>query len=113
MTTGLVGVVALPPPHPVITAMAASSRSGSANAGRNAFFEQLAKRCLVSANLVFVRKSRANNETAGNSQITGGVFLLTGKENTEAFAVVLTVTGTLIEDPAVTVIGEEGPLHAA
>src|SRR5215831_19862406 len=67
----------------------------------------------MSRSIAFLRKSQIIIETAGNNQNAGGVVLLTGKDNTEAFAAVLTVTGMLMEDPAVTVTGEAGPLQAA
>src|SRR5215471_8325489 len=43
----------------------------------------------------------------------GGAVLPTGNGSMAALAVVVTVTGTLTDDPAATVSGEAGPLQAA
>ena len=113
LTTGLVGVFALPPPHPVVAAIAASNRSEVTNAGFTDFFAKPTKRCLVSGNLALLRKSQISIETTGKNQSAGGAIRPTGRDDRAAFAVVDTVTGTLTEEPAVTVRGEAGPLQVA
>src|SRR5262245_1525718 len=93
--------------------MAARSNRSAANAGFHSFFLQPAKRRSVSANFALPERSQASIEAAGNNQSTGGVVLAIGKNNTAAFALVVTVTGTLTEEPAATETGEAGALQAA
>src|SRR5215831_8265116 len=108
--TGLAGLLDLPP-HPAIVATSASSTSGATKAGFHAL--AVTRRRRISADHVFPPASQISKAATGNSQNVGGVVLPTGNGSKAALAVVVTVMGTLTDEPGATVRGVAGPLHAA
>src|SRR5262249_51093893 len=87
------------------------SGEGAAKAGFHTL--AMARRRRVSADRAFKRTNKTSKAATGNSHNVGGAVFPVGKRSRAALAVVVTVMGTLIDEPGVTVRGVAGALHAA